>query len=167
MLRARSVFIWFVGPKIVETAQRQSAELLRKARTLLGLAQPGIKIKADSTLAVELANGSRIVSLPGKEATIRGFSDVSLLAIDEAARVPEDVRLPDGDEAPAHALLDLHLHLPGLGRGRQDAAVERDAAARPEVRVVVADPAGDQRVVGVAGLVARLSPIALQFPRDR
>src|SRR2546421_2255080 len=36
-----------------------------------------------------------------------------------AARIPEDVRLPDGDEAPAHALLDLHLHLPGLRRRRQ------------------------------------------------
>lgn len=45
----------------------------------------------ESTISVTLGNGSRIVSLPGKEATIRGFSDVALLAIDEAARVDEDL----------------------------------------------------------------------------
>jgi hypothetical protein len=36
-----------------------------------------------------LANGSRVVSLPGTEGTIRGFSSVALLVIDEAARVPD------------------------------------------------------------------------------
>src|SRR5204863_2959824 len=35
--------------------------------------------------------GSRILALPGKEASIRGFSAVRLLAIDEAARVPDDL----------------------------------------------------------------------------
>jgi hypothetical protein len=40
---------------------------------------------------MELANGSRIVSLPGDEQTIRGYSGVALLAIDEAARVPDDL----------------------------------------------------------------------------
>jgi hypothetical protein len=37
------------------------------------------------------ANKSRIVSLPGKEQTVRGFSGVSLLIIDEAAQVDEDL----------------------------------------------------------------------------
>jgi hypothetical protein len=36
---------------------------------------------------MELANGSRIISLPGDEATIRGYSGVSLLIVDEASRV--------------------------------------------------------------------------------
>jgi len=36
-----------------------------------------------------LANGSRIVSLPGAEQTIRGYSGVDLLIIDEAARVED------------------------------------------------------------------------------
>ncbi|MGH9902809.1 MAG: terminase large subunit domain-containing protein, partial [Pyrinomonadaceae bacterium] len=36
-------------------------------------------------------NLSRIVALPGKEATIRGFSGVSLLIVDEAARVPDEL----------------------------------------------------------------------------
>jgi hypothetical protein len=40
---------------------------------------------------MELSNGSRIVSLPGKESTIRGYSGVRLLAVDEAARVPDEL----------------------------------------------------------------------------
>jgi hypothetical protein len=36
---------------------------------------------------MELANGSRIISLPGDEATIRGYSGVTTLIVDEAARV--------------------------------------------------------------------------------
>jgi hypothetical protein len=38
---------------------------------------------------MEYGNGSRIVCLPGKEATIRGFSGVSLLIVDEASRVDD------------------------------------------------------------------------------
>jgi hypothetical protein len=34
-------------------------------------------------------NGSRIVGLPGIEVTVRGFSAVSLLLIDEASRVDD------------------------------------------------------------------------------
>ena len=36
---------------------------------------------------------SRIVGLPGNEDTIRGFSAVSLLLVDEASRVPDDLYL--------------------------------------------------------------------------
>jgi hypothetical protein len=42
-------------------------------------------------LQLELANGSRIVSLPGREGTIRSFSGVALLVLDEAARIPDDL----------------------------------------------------------------------------
>jgi hypothetical protein len=38
-------------------------------------------------MGMELSNGSRIEALPGTEKTIRGFSSVSLLILDEAARV--------------------------------------------------------------------------------
>jgi hypothetical protein len=38
---------------------------------------------------MEFENGSRIVALPSKEETIRGFSGVALLIVDEAARVPD------------------------------------------------------------------------------
>jgi hypothetical protein len=38
---------------------------------------------------MELANGSRIVALPGDEKNIRCYSGVSLLIVDEAARVED------------------------------------------------------------------------------
>jgi hypothetical protein len=38
-----------------------------------------------------LENGSRIVCLPCKEDSIRGYSHVTTLILDEAARIPEDV----------------------------------------------------------------------------
>jgi hypothetical protein len=71
--------------------QRQSAELLRAARQLLDAAVPSLQLKTDSVYAIELANGSRIMSLPANEATIRGYSKVSLLIFDEAAWVDDDL----------------------------------------------------------------------------
>jgi hypothetical protein len=44
-------------------------------------------------MTVGLPNGSRIVGLPGSEATVRGYSAVSLLLVDEAARVSDDLYL--------------------------------------------------------------------------
>jgi hypothetical protein len=38
-----------------------------------------------------LSNGSRVVCLPCKDETIRGFAGVALLIIDEAAQVPDDI----------------------------------------------------------------------------
>jgi Terminase large subunit, T4likevirus-type, N-terminal len=74
---------------ILAQAQRQAEELHRKCRVMLG-AHPSVpRLLADSVEEMELSNGSRIVALPSKEATIRGFSGVRLLIIDEAARVPD------------------------------------------------------------------------------
>jgi hypothetical protein len=71
--------------------ERQSGEFLRKASEMV--ARLGIRPRGDGKNAISLLlpNGSRIVGLPGTEATIRGFSAVSLLVIDEAARVPDAV----------------------------------------------------------------------------
>lgn len=43
----------------------------------------------ETQLTLELANGSRIISLPENEAGVRGFSSVALLIIDEASRVDD------------------------------------------------------------------------------
>ena len=70
---------------------RQSGELFRKMRALLA-ALPGVPRPRRATeTQLELAHGSRVVSLPGKEATVRAFSGVALLIIDEAARVADDL----------------------------------------------------------------------------
>jgi hypothetical protein len=71
-------------------SERQSGELLLKVlNAYRSLGRPVEAVREMAT-ALELANGSRIVSLPGSESTIRGFSDPSIVVIDEAAQVPAD-----------------------------------------------------------------------------
>jgi hypothetical protein len=72
-------------------SQRQSQELLRKTRGLLYALSSDAARSLESQQAIELKNGSRILSLPAKEETIRGYSEVSLLVIDEAAWVDDDL----------------------------------------------------------------------------
>lgn len=48
-------------------------------------------VTQESALKLELANGSRVQVLPGKESNVRGFSGVSLLIVDEAARVEDSL----------------------------------------------------------------------------
>ena len=76
---------------LLSPSQRQSGELFRKVTGVLRAAATGIAIKQQSALQLELANGSRIVALPAGEETVRGFSGVALLIIDEAARVPDEL----------------------------------------------------------------------------
>jgi len=70
---------------------RQSAEFLRKAEAFVRRLGLAVKGDGDNEISVVFGNGSRIVGLPGREATVRGFSAVSLLLIDEAARVPDEL----------------------------------------------------------------------------
>jgi hypothetical protein len=74
---------------VASPTERQSAEFLRKAAGML--LQLGIAPRGDGDNAISLAlpNGSRLVGLPGVEGTVRGFSAVSLLLVDEAARVTD------------------------------------------------------------------------------
>jgi hypothetical protein len=74
-------------------SQRQSNELLRKTHTFVTLLQPSVRPTAESQHSLELANGSRIISLPAREDTIRGFSHVALLVFDEAAWVEDELYL--------------------------------------------------------------------------
>jgi hypothetical protein len=67
---------------------RQSGELFRKAKELLGRVTE-VRLPEETALSLRLANGSRIVSLPGQESTVRGYSAVTLLSIDEASRVSD------------------------------------------------------------------------------
>ena len=76
---------------VATPGDRQSSEFVRKAAVMvrkLGLRAVG---DGDNPASLLFPNGSRIVGLPANDATIRGFSNVSLLLIDEAARVPESV----------------------------------------------------------------------------
>jgi hypothetical protein len=103
---------------IVSRAQRQSAEVLRKVRDFYrglrgervrrrrwhpvsvapeveairarGIRDDEVAVR-DAQLSLELANGSRIISLPGLPDTIVGYSAISLLILDEAARIRDDL----------------------------------------------------------------------------
>jgi Terminase large subunit, T4likevirus-type, N-terminal len=76
---------------LLSPSLRQSQELFRKALDVYrGLGRP-VEADSENKLALELENGSRILSLPGKEHTIRGYSGVRLLVIDEAAWVPDEL----------------------------------------------------------------------------
>jgi hypothetical protein len=78
---------------VVSPSARQSAEFVRKAAGFMR--RLGVKTKGDGDNEISLAfpGGSRIVGLPGTEATVRGFSAVSLLLVDEAARVDDELYL--------------------------------------------------------------------------
>src|SRR3712207_6182277 len=72
-------------------ALRQSQELFAKVLDFYrNLARPAPP-SAERKLSLELENGSRIVTLPGTEKTIRGFSGASLLVLDEASRVDDEL----------------------------------------------------------------------------
>src|SRR5438067_3979969 len=76
---------------LLSPSLRQSLELFRKV--LDGYQALGRPLRATSRTGtrLELANGARVVCLPGREETIRAFSGVNLLVIDEAARVRDDL----------------------------------------------------------------------------
>ena len=78
---------------IVAKARRQALELFRKVREGLKLVLDlGIvSILYETQSSIEFSNGSRIVAIPGKQDTIRGYSRVSFLLLDEAAFIPDDV----------------------------------------------------------------------------
>jgi hypothetical protein len=76
---------------MLSPSEKQSVELLRKALDFyhaLGRPVPAATPR-DSSLRLELANGSRLLALPGNETTVRCYSAVRLLVVDEAARVPD------------------------------------------------------------------------------
>jgi hypothetical protein len=76
---------------LLSPSLRQSQELFRKCLDVYNALHHQVPTQAESALRLELENGSRIVSLPGKETTIRGYSGVHLLIVDEAARVPDEL----------------------------------------------------------------------------
>ena len=69
-------------------AQRQSAELLRKVREMV--LKGGAKLTSDNVYGIELANGSRVLALPGSEESIRGLTVDGWIVVDEAAYVQDD-----------------------------------------------------------------------------
>ena len=78
---------------LISPSERQSKELFRKVRLLLNQVPGGVALVEDNVLSCALANGSRIVSLPSSEATIRGYSAVNTVVEDEAAFVDDALNI--------------------------------------------------------------------------
>jgi hypothetical protein len=76
---------------VLSPSLRQSQESFHRVTSLYHTMPQPVPTEASSALRLALANGSRIISLPGTEATVRGYSGVRLLVIDEAARVQDDL----------------------------------------------------------------------------
>jgi hypothetical protein len=74
-------------------SERQAAEFVGKAGELLE--RMGIRARGDgkNRISLKLPNKSRIVGLPPRQKTVRGFSGLSLLMIDEASGVPDEMYL--------------------------------------------------------------------------
>jgi hypothetical protein len=76
---------------VLSSSLRQSSELFKKITGYYrDLGRP-VPSDIENALTLQLVNKSRIVSLPSKEQTVRGFSGVSLLIIDEAAQVNDEL----------------------------------------------------------------------------
>jgi Terminase large subunit, T4likevirus-type, N-terminal len=89
-LKASHVAIYRSGSLtlLISRGQRQSAEIFQKVSATLR--HLGVKLRTDNQTSCELMNGSRIISLPGDAAGIRGYSP-DLVIFDEASFVPDDV----------------------------------------------------------------------------
>jgi hypothetical protein len=78
---------------LVSPSQRQSAELFKKVSDFLRLLPMRPALVEDNKLSLQMQNGSRIVSLPSQESTVRGFSAPALVIEDESARVMDTLFL--------------------------------------------------------------------------
>ena len=75
---------------VVSPSDRQSGELFRKIVELRG-SLPAVELDLvdDTKRTMSVRGGGRVLSLPGSEATIRGFSAATLIVEDEASRVDD------------------------------------------------------------------------------
>ena len=136
-------------------SQRQAGELFRKSKAVLGaLGDRALALVQESALSLELANGSRIVSLPGKEQSIRGYSAVSLLIVDEAARVSDDLYM---SIRPMLAVSGGRVNLLSTPRG---------ARGFFHAEVTSTDP-GWFRMTVAASECPRISPAWLAVEREK
>jgi hypothetical protein len=87
---AEAVFVPGTKVLLLSRSARQSAELFRRVADYHRRMDAPLLQRRTAT-EMELANHSRVVSLPCREDTVRGYDAIDLLIIDEAARVPDDL----------------------------------------------------------------------------
>src|SRR4051794_29630941 len=71
---------------------RQSSELFRSLMVYYRALDEGAPgLASESAMRAEWKNGSRCISLPGSEKTVRGYAAANLVIVDEASRVGDDL----------------------------------------------------------------------------
>jgi hypothetical protein len=76
---------------LLSPTERQSGELFKdKVKVIYDRLKRPVPAVNETALTLELANGSRIIALPGgKEESIRGYSGPKRVVLDEAARIAD------------------------------------------------------------------------------
>lgn len=74
---------------LVSASLRQAQELGKKLFDAYRALGKPVSAEAENRLSLELASGSRIVCLPSREQTVRGYSGARLIVVDEASRVDD------------------------------------------------------------------------------
>ena len=123
---------------VASPGDRQSGEFIRKAEGMIESLDIRPVGDGYNRLSLLLPNGSRIVGLPASEGRIRGFSGLSMLVIDEAARVGDELYR---ELRPMLSVGNGDLWLMSTPFGKQGFFYETWEHAGPEwlrVRVVLA-----------------------------
>lgn len=76
---------------LVSPSLRQSQEIFKKVQGCYQSFEGSFPATMVSGLRLELENGSRIISLPGSEHTIRGYSGAGMIVVDEAAFTEDEL----------------------------------------------------------------------------
>ena len=76
---------------LVAPSLRQSGENFRKISDALETVTPKTELEEDTKLTLKFSNGSRIISLPGSQKTVRGFTAPDLIIIDEDAQSEDEL----------------------------------------------------------------------------
>lgn len=76
---------------LVAPSLRQSSENFRKVADALESINPKPELEEDNKLTLKFSNGSRIISLPGSQKTVRGFTAPDLILIDEASEAADEL----------------------------------------------------------------------------
>jgi hypothetical protein len=74
---------------LLSASLRQAQELGKKLFSAYRALGKPVPSEAENRLSLELSNGSRVICLPGKEGTARGYSGPKLVVLDEASRISD------------------------------------------------------------------------------
>jgi hypothetical protein len=141
---------------LLSPSLRQSGELYKKCSAIYDTVGRPVAATSETALTLTLTNGSRLVSLPGtKDGTIRGYSGVGLLIVDEASRVADPLYLSARPMLATSGGRLIALSTPFGTRGwwyeawRGDEAWERYEVAATECkRIPAAFLEEEQRTLG-------------------